>query len=131
MLGTYTALAWHWGQAGSISNVLWCHGVLEIQALVIAGAAGLVLLRAVVAPGPWSRGHAMALAGRRAWRMFAPIFPLLFAAGLIEGNLSPALEPAARTAVSVTTGALLLAWLLLGGREWTAREPDPATEPAR
>ncbi|HED64278.1 MAG TPA: hypothetical protein ENJ09_01865, partial [Planctomycetes bacterium] len=52
MLGTYTAVAGHWGQAGAISSILWCHGVLEIQAIVLAGAAGLVLLRGWVRPGP-------------------------------------------------------------------------------
>ncbi len=46
MLGTYTGVASHWGQAGNISSIIWCHGVLEIQAIVLAGTAGLILLRA-------------------------------------------------------------------------------------
>ena len=55
MLGTYIAVAGHWDQAGAISSILWCHGVLEIQAIVLAGTAGLCLVRAWVRPGPWSR----------------------------------------------------------------------------
>src|SRR5260221_4778436 len=66
MLGTYTAVAAHWGQGLSISSILWCHGVLEIQAIVLAGAAGLVLVRARIPPGPWSRRHAMRLESARA-----------------------------------------------------------------
>ena len=89
MLGSYTGVAGHWGQAGSISSILWCHGVIEIQALILAGTAGLILVRAVVRPGPWSRRHALSLESRRAWRLLAPVFPLLFVAGTIEGFISP------------------------------------------
>jgi len=120
MLGTYTAVAAHWGQAGAISSILWCHGVLEIQAIVLAGAGGLVLVRAWIAPGPWSRGHAMALESRRAWKLLAPVFPMLFLAGTIEGFVSPHAGLSVRVATAVLTGAAMIAWVLLGGRK---REP--------
>ena len=116
MLGTYTAIAAHWGQAGAISSILWCHGVIEIQALVLAGAGGLVLVRAWIAPGPWSRGHAMALESRRAWKLLAPVFPMLFVSGMIEGFVSPHAGVAVRIAVAAGTGLALLAWVVLGGR---------------
>jgi len=121
MLGTYTAVAAHWGQAGAISSILWCHGVLEIQAIVLAGAGGLVLVRAWIAPGPWSRGHAMALESRRAWKLLAPVFPMLFVAGMIEAFVSPHAPFWVRVGVAVTTGAAMIAWVLLGGRERTPR----------
>ncbi|MFN0007342.1 MAG: stage II sporulation protein M [Planctomycetota bacterium] len=116
MLGTYTAVAAHWGQAGAISSILWCHGVIEIQALVLAGAGGLVLVRAWIAPGPWSRGHAMALESRQAWKLLAPVFPMLFVSGIIEGFVSPHAGFAVRVSVAVGTGLAILAWVLLGGR---------------
>jgi len=116
MLGTYTAVAAHWGQAGSISSILWCHGVIEIQAFVLAGTAGLVLLRAWVAPGPWSRAFALRLEAARAWRLVAPTFPMLFASGLIEGYVSPHAPLAVRIGVAALSGALLSAWLVFGGR---------------
>lgn len=116
MLGTYTAVAGHWGQAGSISSILWCHGVLEIQALVLAGTAGLTLVRAVARPGPRSRRHALTEESRRSMRLLAPVFPLLFLAGMIEGFVSPHAPFAVRLAVAVTSGLALLAWVLIGGR---------------
>lgn len=121
MLGTYTAVAGHWGQAGAISSILWCHGTLEIQALILAGAAGLVLVRAWIRPGAWSRRHALVLESRVALRLLAPVFPLLLVAGLIEGFVSPHAPLAARLAVAIASGAALLAWALLGGRS-----PSPA-----
>jgi len=89
MVGTYTGVAGHWDQAGAISSILWCHGVIELQMIILAGAAGLILARAFIAPGPWSRGHAMVRESRRAWALLAPIFPLLTFSGLIEGYVSP------------------------------------------
>ena len=117
MLGTYTAVAAHWDQAGSISSILWCHGVLEIQALVLAGAAGLVLVRAWIAPGPWSRKHAMSLESKRAWCLIAPVFPMLFCAGMIEGWVSPHAPLEARVGVAIASAVLLAAWIMFGGRE--------------
>jgi uncharacterized membrane protein SpoIIM required for sporulation len=116
MLGTYTGVAAHWDQAGSISSILWCHGVLEIQALVLAGTAGLALVRALVRPGPWTRRHALRRESRTAWNILAPVFPMLFAAGLIEAFVSPHAPLAARLATAAGTGLLLVAWLGWSGR---------------
>lgn len=124
MLGTYTAVAGHWGQAGAISSILWTHGVLEIQAIVLVGTAGLVLVRAWVRPGAYTRAHAMVRESERALALFAPVFPLLVVAGLIEGFVSPHAPLAVRLAVAAVTGAGLVAWVALGGRN------APAT-PAR
>ncbi|MEM7309893.1 MAG: stage II sporulation protein M [Planctomycetota bacterium] len=116
MLGTYTAVAGHWGQAGAISSILWCHGVIEIQALVLAGTAGLALVRAWVRPGPWSRRHALRRESRVAWRLLAPVFPMLFVAGMIEAFVSPHAPLEVRLAVAVGTGVMLLLWAGLLGR---------------
>ena len=131
MLGTYTAVAGHWGQAGSISSILWCHGVIEIQALVLAGTAGLVLVRALLRPGPWSRRHALALESRRALRLLAPVFPLLFVAGLLEGFVSPHAPLGVRLAVAIGTGLALVLWATLGGSSRRRRRVESeAARPA-
>ncbi len=116
MLGTYTAVAAHFGQAGSISSILWCHGVFEIEAIVLAGAAGLVLVRSWIAPGPWSRRHAMQLESAKAWKLLAPVFPMLFLAGMIEGFVSPHAPTPARILVAAASAIVLVVWIGLGGR---------------
>jgi uncharacterized membrane protein SpoIIM required for sporulation len=116
MLGVYTGVAANYGQAGNISSILWCHGVIEIQAFVLAGAAGLVLVRAWVAPGAWSRRQALRAEAARSWKLLSPVFPMLFIAGNIEAFVSPHAPFAVRIAVAVTTGALILAWITLAGR---------------
>lgn len=116
MVGTYTGVAGHYGQAGNILSILMCHGTIELQAFVIAGAAGLALLRAWIAPGPWSRRHALRLESRRGWLLLSAVFPMLFVAGLIEGFVSPHAPTNARLAVAVGTGILLIAWIVFSGR---------------
>lgn len=116
MLGTYTGVAGHFGQADAISSILWCHGTLELQAIVLAGAAGLVLVRGWIAPGPWSRRHALRLEASRALRLLSAVFPMLFFAGLIEGFVSPHADLPVRMGVAITSGVLLAAWIGFGGR---------------
>ncbi len=119
MLGTYTAVAGHWDQAGSISSILWCHGVIEIQAIVLAATAGLVIVRGVVAPGARTRGFAIKHESRKAWTLLAPVFALLFISGLIEGFISPHMPASTRIAVAILTGIGLILWVAIGGRSST------------
>jgi uncharacterized membrane protein SpoIIM required for sporulation len=120
MLGTYTGVATHWDQGAEISSILWCHGMLELQALVLSAAAALVIVRAWIAPGPWSRRHAMKLESARSWRLLAPVFPMLFVAGLIEGFVSPHAPTSARLAVAALSAIFLATWIALGGRSRAA-----------
>ena len=76
-----------------ISKALWSfvlpHGVLELTAIFIAGGAGLLLARALIAPGDWSRRDALAWHGRRAVQLILGCIPMLVLAGIIEGFVSP------------------------------------------
>ncbi len=126
MVGTYTAVAGHYGQAGSISATLWCHGALELQAIVLAGAAGLVLVRGWLAPGPWSRSEALRRGAGRALEILAPALAMLVAAGLIEGYVTPHAPLETRLFVALSTGGAFLAWLLLAGRRPLDAQSPPA-----
>jgi uncharacterized membrane protein SpoIIM required for sporulation len=116
MLGSYTAVAMHWGQGWQISSILWCHGTLEIQAILLAGAGGLVLVRGWVAPGSWTRRHALTLESARALRLLAPVFPMLFLAGTIEAFVSPHAGQGVRLAVAGLSLVLMVLWFGFGGR---------------
>jgi uncharacterized membrane protein SpoIIM required for sporulation len=128
MVGVYTGVATHYGQAGNISSILWCHGTLEIQAFVLAGAAGLVLVRAWIAPGAWTRRQALRAESARAWKLLAAVFPMLFFAGTIEGFVSPHAPFAVRIAVAISTGTVIVLWVALSGR--SSRETDALAAPA-
>lgn len=101
-------------------SLLWTfvlpHGVLEMTAIVIAGAAGLVLGHAVLAPGRRTRGRALREDGRDSLSLIAGAGVLLVVAGLIEGFVSPARIPAPFKLGFAAVVAVLMALYLTSGR---------------
>ena len=125
-IGAYVGLASHWGQSASIFGILMCHGTFELTAVILCGSAGTVISRAVFAPGGFSRRHALRLAGNRALGLMAPVVPLLIAAGLIEGYVSPHVSTAMRLTVAVSSAAVMIAWF-----GWVGRDQASAAETSR
>ena len=88
MLGTFAGHFANQGLLWYLLEFVVGHGVLELTAIWIAAAAGLLLGLAIVAPGDLSRSDALVLRGRVAVRMIGMTVVLLAIAGLIEGFLS-------------------------------------------
>lgn len=85
MLGAFSALFHDRGLAVEYWSWILPHGVTEIGAVVLCGAAGLAIGRALLFPGALTRRAAMALAGRRAARIAMGAVVMLVLAALIEG----------------------------------------------
>ncbi len=93
------------------------HGFLELSVVVLAGACGLMLARALVWPGLVPRADALATAGARAVQLLLGMLPFLVLAGLLEGFVSPlAFAWQAKLAIGAATAVGLYAYLLLVGR---------------
>jgi uncharacterized membrane protein SpoIIM required for sporulation len=112
------AISGHYGNHGLL-GYLWTfvvgHGVLELFAIWVAGAAGFLLGRAIIAPGDLTRGDALVLTGRVAMRMIGAVIILLVVAGLIEGFVSASTEPLwYRLVVSGASVVFLAAYLASG-----------------
>jgi uncharacterized membrane protein SpoIIM required for sporulation/uncharacterized RDD family membrane protein YckC len=116
---TIGAAAGHFANRGLLGYLLEFilgHGLLELFAIWVAGAAGFLLGRSVVAPGNLSRADALVLSGRTAVRMVGGAAILLVVAGLIEGFVSAGEgDVSFRAAASVGSLAFLAAYLLNGG----------------
>jgi uncharacterized membrane protein SpoIIM required for sporulation len=91
------------------------HGVIELVAIFIGGGAGLLIARALVAPGAIGRRAALALYGKEAVELVLGCALLLIPAGLIEGFITPqmVIPAVAKVAIGAFTGCLLFLYLVL------------------
>ena len=86
------------------------HGTTELGAILLAGAAGIHVGRAMVFPGPQSILAAAQGAGLRAAQVMAGATIMLVVAGLLEGFMRQLVgDPQARLAIG---GAMLAFWCL-------------------
>jgi uncharacterized membrane protein SpoIIM required for sporulation/uncharacterized RDD family membrane protein YckC len=108
------------------------HGVLELTAICIAGAAGLLIATAMLMPGDRTRREALAANGVRSLHLVACVVLFLVMAGLIEGNISPSKLPdSAKYATAVIT-AIWIGWYLSLGRDDEGGDANaPASTTAR
>jgi uncharacterized membrane protein SpoIIM required for sporulation len=94
------------------------HGVTELLAVVLCGAAGLVLAEALLFPGRHTRTANLALRGRDAGLIVMGAVLMFLAAGLVEGIFRQAVHsPIARMVVAATTAVGWVAYFL--------RRPEP------
>ncbi len=67
---------------------IWIHGTLEISAIIIAGAAGIVMGEGLAFPGTYTRAQAFQRSARRGVKIMIGIAPIIILAGFIEGYLT-------------------------------------------
>ncbi|HUG39506.1 MAG TPA: stage II sporulation protein M [Longimicrobiales bacterium] len=125
-LGAVTGLFHNEGAGAVLWQFVAPHGVIELTAICIAGAAGLLLGSALIHPGRRRRTDALAERAREAVSLLAGTTLLLVLAGLVEGFVSPArIHPGAKLVIAGAVAAGVLAYLVAGGR---APEADPAPD---
>lgn len=117
VLGAFIA-AFH--QHGLLFNVLgWLlpHGVPEIGAIILCGAAGLTLGRALIFPGQRTRVDALRIAGPGAAVVVGGCFFLFFIAALTEGFFRQLVHnDGIRYALAAFQFVWLLGWIVWSGR---------------
>jgi uncharacterized membrane protein SpoIIM required for sporulation len=117
-LGAFAALY----QTRGLGPELWAwllpHGVSELAAVCLCGAAGLVLGTSLVFPGPHSRLQNLALRGRSATLLVIGAVVMLLVAGVIEGVFRQVVHDVAlRWAMAAVTFAGWGLYFLFVGRE--------------
>ena len=117
LLGVIGAACWQAGMSRELWSFVAPHGVLELPAIFIAGAAGLLIGRALLFPGLLSRRDALVHYGGQGVRLALGLIPLLVIAGVIEGFFSPSSLPAAgKFLFASAAGGLLSLYLFGAGR---------------
>ncbi|MEO4046088.1 stage II sporulation protein M [Pseudomonas sp. CAU 1711] len=116
------AVAGHLTRIG-YSETFWSfvigHGAFELTAIAFAGAAGLKLGWALLAPGRLSRGEALRQAAAQAIQLVAGVILFLLIAAFIEAYWSSMTFASAHLKYGVGAGLwlLVLAYFLFAGRD--------------
>lgn len=138
-IGTFLVLLYNGlmigGLAGAATNeqvdlLFWAvilpHGIWELTAICIAGGAGLLLARAIFAPGDLPRRDALRIAGGEAARLVMGVAIMLVIAGLIEGFITPQpIQPMLKITFALLTGVLLVVYLSSGIGKNQAKTGSP------
>jgi uncharacterized membrane protein SpoIIM required for sporulation len=110
------------GQLDKFFGLVTPHGLLELTAVVIAGAAGLRMGWSIIAPGEdRQRGEAFGAEARRAFVILVGVTIAFICAGFIEGFVTGRVDNTwLRVGVGVVAEALFVTWIVVQGRRATA-----------
>jgi uncharacterized membrane protein SpoIIM required for sporulation len=121
------AVAGHLSEIG-FGQTFWSfvigHGAFELTAIALAGAAGLKLGWAVIAPGRLTRGEALVEAARKSVLLVCGVMLLLLIAAFVEAYWSSktSVTPQTKYLVGAALWAAVAAYLLFAGRTHHAPE---------
>lgn len=65
--------------------VIWTHGTLEISAIILSGAAGLILGNSILFPGSHKRLHSLMQGVKDGLKIMIALVPILLVAAFLEG----------------------------------------------
>ena len=109
------------GEQGKFFGLILPHGVLELSAVIVAGAAGLAIGWAIIAPGERRRSAALADEGRRSAAIVLGLVLAFVVAGTIEAFVTPSGMPTwARVGVGLAAGTAFWTYVLVLGRRAAA-----------
>ncbi|KQX06432.1 MULTISPECIES: stage II sporulation protein M [unclassified Leifsonia] len=123
-VGVSAAIMFSYDKGDVFFEYILPHGLLELTCVFVAGAAGLRIFWAWIAPGARTRGQALAEDARALFTVAIGLVVWLFISGIIEGFVTPAPWPwAVKISIGVIAAAAFYAYMLIvGGRAARAGE---------
>lgn len=88
MLGAFQTFFHEHGLLWDSFLTIWIHGTLEISAIIVAGAAGLVMGNGWLFPGTYSRLTSFRLSALRGVRIIIGMIPIFIIAGFLESYVT-------------------------------------------
>ncbi|MCW3098987.1 MAG: putative rane protein [Chthonomonadaceae bacterium] len=128
MLGAMAALMTQVHRHNTFWPGILPHGIAELTAIFICGAAGFRIGLSLLMPGPYRRGDAFRIAGIEGIKLVMGTVPLFIFAGVIEGMFSHLpIPPNLRYAFAAVNGVLWYLYLFLP-RRVLLRDPNSPQE---
>ncbi len=85
MLGAFQYFFYTKGLLATSALTIWIHGTLEISAIIVAGAAGILMGNGLLFPGTFSRAESFRKAARTGIKLVIGLVPVFIVAGFLEG----------------------------------------------
>jgi uncharacterized membrane protein SpoIIM required for sporulation len=114
MLGSFQYYFFSKGLGIKSILVVWIHGTLEISAIMIAGAAGIILGNSLLFPKTFSRMVSLKRGAKDGMKVAVGIVPILIVAAFFEGFVTRHTEMPVWLSVSILTSSLLfIIWYVI------------------
>lgn len=84
MLGSFQYFFYQKGLFLTSFLTIWTHGTLEISAIIIAGAAGIIMGNGFLFPGTYKRIDSFTVNARRGVKIIVGLLPIFITAGFLE-----------------------------------------------
>ena len=114
MLGSFQYYFFSKGLGWDSVLVIWIHGTLEISAIVIAGAAGLVLGNSILFPKTYSRMASFRRGAKEGLKIVIGLVPIFIVAAFLEGYVTRHTSMPLWTSCSILAGSLaFIIWYVI------------------
>lgn len=88
MLGAFQYFFYQKGLLMTSVLTIWIHGTLEISAIIIAGAAGIIMGNGLLFPGTHSRLQSFKNGAKKGLKIIVGLIPVFILAGFLEGFIT-------------------------------------------
>ncbi len=89
ILGSLAGLVYVYSDPVRFWSLILPHGVIELTAIFISGAAGLMIAKSLLIPGEYTRSHSLIDGAKKSVSLIWGVIFLLVIAGIIEGFFTP------------------------------------------
>lgn len=107
MVGSFHAFMAEYGELREALLTIWIHGTLEIWAIVVAGASGLVIGHSILFPETYSRRASFRRAMKKAVKLIVSLIPVFITAGFLEGFVTRHTEAPVIVRLGIILGSLV------------------------
>ncbi len=106
MLGSFMYMFHQHGFGTEALLGVWIHGTLEISAIIIAGAAGMVMGKSIVFPGTYTRVQSFFMGAKKGLKLSVGLVPIFVAAGFLESYVTRHSDMPIALNLAIITGSL-------------------------
>lgn len=94
--------------------VIWIHGTLEISAIIIAGAAGIILGKSILFPGTYKRLPSLKRAAKDGVKLMIGLIPIFIVAAFLEGFVTRYSQmPVLLSLIILLSSASFIVWYFI------------------